>query len=40
MINRGGYESDCQRGYTGKLCSECARDNDGEYYARTGTYDC
>ncbi|CDW78425.1 UNKNOWN [Stylonychia lemnae] len=36
----GGYDSACQTGYHGKLCTQCIQDSQDDYYARSGLYDC
>ncbi len=40
IYKRGGQESDCEVGYTGKLCSTCAGLVNGTMYARTGPGEC
>ncbi|CDW76474.1 UNKNOWN [Stylonychia lemnae] len=36
----GGFESECQVGYVGRLCTKCNQTSQDNYYARNGLYNC
>lgn len=37
---RGGINSECNTGYTGKMCNSCLKQVNGTYYARSGVNQC